>query len=104
MILIRAINLFILPKTSRPVNFLVARYDRTTAKFEHWCSKACNLAVDNFAFSYYETTQMFSLCCNREVDTKTIILFVLIAYEAIIAKSALRASLAIYHLISNEDE
>ena len=47
---------------------------------------------------------MFSLCCNREVDTKTIILFVLIAYEAIIAKSALRASLAIYHLISNEDE
>ena len=35
------------------------------------------------------------------VFNKTIILLALVGYEMIIANSALRASLAIYHLISN---
>ena len=35
------------------------------------------------------------------VFNKTIILLTLVGYEMIIANSALRASLAIYHLISN---
>ena len=35
------------------------------------------------------------------VVNKTIILLALVGYEMIIANSALRASLAIYHLISN---
>ena len=35
------------------------------------------------------------------VFNKTIILLALVGYEKIIANSALRASLAIYHLISN---
>ena len=35
------------------------------------------------------------------VFNKTIILLPLVGYEIIIANSALRASLAIYHLISN---
>ena len=35
------------------------------------------------------------------VFNKTIIPFALVGYEMIIANSALRASLAIYHLISN---
>ena len=35
------------------------------------------------------------------VFIKTIILLALVGYEMIIANSALRASLAIYHLISN---
>ena len=35
------------------------------------------------------------------VFNKTIILLVLVEYEMIIANSALHASLAIYHLISN---
>ena len=35
------------------------------------------------------------------VFNKTIILLVLVGYAIIIANSALRASLAIYHLISN---
>ena len=36
-----------------------------------------------------------------DVFNKTIILLALVGYEMIIANSALRASLAIYHLISN---
>ena len=35
------------------------------------------------------------------VFNKTVILLALVGYEMIIANSALRASLAIYHLISN---
>ena len=35
------------------------------------------------------------------VFNKTIILLALVGYEMIVANSALRASLAIYHLISN---
>ena len=35
------------------------------------------------------------------VFNKTIILLVLVGYETVIANLALRASLAIYHLISN---
>ena len=35
------------------------------------------------------------------VFNKTIIILALVGYEMIIANSALRASLAIYHLISN---
>ena len=35
------------------------------------------------------------------VSNKTIILLALVGYEMIIANSALRTSLAIYHLISN---
>ena len=37
----------------------------------------------------------------RGVFNKTIILLALVGYEMIIANSALSASLAIYHLISN---
>ena len=37
----------------------------------------------------------------RGVFNKTIILLALVGYEMIIANSALRASLALYHLISN---
>ena len=36
-----------------------------------------------------------------DVFNKTIILLALVGYEMIIANSALRASLAVYHLISN---
>ena len=38
---------------------------------------------------------------NRTEFNKTIIPFALVGYEMVIANSALRASLAIYHLISN---
>ena len=39
--------------------------------------------------------------CFGGVFNKTIILLALVGYDMIIANSALRASLAIYHLISN---
>ena len=43
----------------------------------------------------------FSLLCFWGVFNKTIIPLALVGYEMIIANSALCASLAIYHLISN---
>ena len=48
-------------------------------------------------FCFY-CSQVF---CFGGVFNKTIIPFALVGYEMIIANSALRASLAIYHLISN---
>ena len=46
------------------------------------------------------STHKFSIMFRR-VFNKTIIPLALVGYEMIIANSALRASLAIYHLISN---
>ena len=43
----------------------------------------------------------FSLLCFWGVFNKTIIPLALVGYEMIIANSALCASLAIYHLLSN---
>ena len=49
-----------------------------------------------FLFSFQSSFPRFSGVFN-----KTIIPLALVGYEMIIANSALRASLAIYHLISN---
>ena len=52
--------------------------------------------LGRFCF-YFKTTFLYF----GGVFNKTIILLALVGYEMIIANSALRASLAIYHLISN---
>ena len=49
-----------------------------------------------FLFPFYSTFLYFGGVFN-----KTIIVLALVGYEMIIANSALRASLAIYYLISN---
>ena len=49
-----------------------------------------------------KTAGELKYCNFLGVFNKTIIPLVLVGYEIVIANSALRASLAIYHLISNE--
>ena len=49
----------------------------------------------------YFTGRILDILCSFLKKNKTIIPLALVGYEMIIANSALRASLAIYHLISN---
>ena len=56
----------------------------------------CTRDFEAFLFLLVSTFLYFGGVFN-----KTIILLALVGYEMIIANSALRASLAIYHLISN---
>ena len=56
----------------------------------------CKRHFGAFLFLFVSTFLYFGGVFN-----KTIILLALVGYEMIIANSALRASLAIYHLISN---
>ncbi len=48
-----------------------------------------------------KTTGELKYCNSLGVFNKTIIPLALVGYEIVIANSALHASLAIYHLISN---
>ena len=54
---------------------------------------------DSFGRFYFYFSLVFYIL--RAFFNKTIIPFALVGYEMIIANAALRASLAIYHLISN---
>ena len=56
----------------------------------------CTRDFGAFLFLFQSTFLYFGGVFN-----KTIILLMLVGYEMIIANSVLRASLAIYHLISN---
>ena len=56
----------------------------------------CTLDFGAFLFLLVSTFLYFG-----DVFNETIILLALVGYEMIIANSALHASLAIYHLISN---
>ena len=57
---------------------------------------SARVILERFCFYFSLLFYIFGSVFN-----KTIILLALVGYEMIIANSALRASLAIYHLISN---
>ena len=66
-----------------------------------------NIVFSSTVFDFARIFSLFSLVFRTSKllefteFNKTIISFALVGYEMIIANSALRASLAIYHLISN---
>ena len=56
------------------------------------------------ACSHQGKQRELKYCNSWVVFNQTIIPLALVGYEIVIAKSALRAALAIYHLISNKRE